>query len=299
MAAIDWSTAILYARLVQIAESVLPGEEYTAANIADIQSLGYSFLQTIYGNELATDISPHIGETVTYGFLGVSTAGELIASVRGTDTIMEWIHDAEFLLVANPIRGGKGMTEDGFTAIYRSLRVGRDSNSATAVQSIGNYLQSGRAQKVTVTGHSLGGALATLLTLDVALNTKCNAPVAYSFASPRTGDPDFASCFNQAVATNYRVHNRCDLVPNLPPILPIPYEHVNLTCELVPPKDALQATIACEHHLGDYLWLMAQQAGPNIYPAAPECAGCAYPGPPVPASTQATAVVAQVATVAK
>jgi hypothetical protein len=282
MAAIDWTTAIHYALLVQIAEDVDPAAEYSAANIADIRNLGYAFLQTLYGNELATDISPHTGETVTYGFLGISAAGELVAAVRGTDTIMEWIHDAEFLLVPNPIQGGKGMTEDGFTAIYKSLRVGSDSNSATVVQSIGSYVGSGRAQTVTVTGHSLGGALAKLLTLDVALNTKSGAPVAYTFASPRVGDPDFAAGFNQAIATSYRVYNRCDLVPNLPPILPVPYEHVNLPFELVPPKDAIQATIACEHHLSDYLWLMAQLSGPNVYPAAAGCAGSAYPGPPVP-----------------
>jgi uncharacterized protein (DUF697 family) len=279
MAAIDWNTAIQYALLVQIAESVQPAAEYSPANIAAIQAQGYQFLQTLYGNELATDVSPHQGETVTYGFLGVSQGGELVAAVRGTDTIMEWIHDAEFLLVTNPVRGSAGMTEDGFTAIYKSLRVGRDAQAATAVASMGNILQTGQAKSVTVTGHSLGGALAALLTLDVALNTACRAPVVYTFASPRTGDHAFAGSFNAAIAESYRVYNRCDLVPNLPPILPLPYEHTNTPFELVPPKDAIQENVVCEHELTTYLWLMGQQVGSSAYPEIAECRGSAYPGP--------------------
>ncbi len=279
MAGIDWNAAILYARLVAVAESVAPEDEYSQANIGAIQVLGYTFLQTLYGNELATDVDPHDGETVTYGFLGVSQGGELVAVVRGTDTIMEWIHDAEFLLVTNPVRGGAGMTEDGFTAIYKSLRVGRNAQAATAVAAIGKSLQTGQAKSVTVTGHSLGGALAALLTPDVALNTACRAPVVYTFASPRTGDHAFAGSFNAAIAESYRVYNRCDLVPNLPPILPLPYEHTNTPFELVPPKDAIQASIVCEHHLATYLWLMGRQVGSSAYPEVPECRGSAYPGP--------------------
>lgn len=279
MAGIDWNTAILYARLVAVAEDVEPGDEYSAANIAAIQALGYSFAQTLYGNELATDISPHAGETVTYGFLAISAGGELVAAVRGTDTIMEWVHDAAFLLAPNPVRGGAGMTEDGFTAIYKSLRVGRDAGAATVVASIEQYAQSGQAKNVTVAGHSLGGALATLLTLDVALNTGCSAPVVYTFASPRTGDPSFAGAFDKAVTASYRIHNRFDLVPNLPPILPVPYEHINTASELTPPKDAIQANVVCEHHLTTYLWLMGQQAGTNAFPVDADCRGSAYPGP--------------------
>lgn len=246
-----------------------------------IDLLGYTYLQTLYGNELATDISPHVGETVTYGFLALSKSGELAAAVRGTDTIWEWIHDAAFLLVTNPIRDGMGMTEDGFTAIYKSLRVGRADGTATAVASIGQYIQSGQAKTVTVTGHSLGGALAALLTMDVALTTACRTPVVYTFASPRTGDHLFSGSFNASIPESYRIFNRCDLVPNLPPILPLPYEHTNTAFELVPPKDAIDGSVVCAHELTTYLWLLGRQAGgnANVYPVGTSCRGSAYAGP--------------------
>jgi Lipase (class 3) len=280
MSAVNWKTAIDYARLVQIAESVNPQAGYSANNKATIDALGYTFLETLYGNELSTDVDPHAGETVTYGFLAVSKGanGELVAIVRGTDTIEEWVHDACFLMVPNPIHPGAGWTEDGFTDIYRSLRVGRNLDALTAVQSIIAYLHTGSAKAVTISGHSLGGALATLLTLDVALNSECRAPVLYSFASPRVGDHQFAGAFDAAVAKSYRVYNRADLVPNLPPILPLPYEHTQTPCELVPPIGVIEPTIACEHHLTSYLWLMQQQVDPKVdpYPVNLECRGPKY-----------------------
>ncbi len=282
MPAIDWTTAIHYALLVQIAEDVQPQDEYSPANIAAINALGYKFLQTLYGNELATDVDSHIGEIVTYGFLGVSAGGELVAIVRGTDTIFEWIHDASFLMVPNPIHSGSGTTEDGFTAIYKSLRVGRDPASATAAASAAAYIHAGTATSATVAGHSLGGALASLLTMDIALNSECRTPTVYTFASPRTGDHMFAGSFDALIANSYRVFNRSDLVPHLPPILPLPYEHVNFPFELVAPMNAIQPNVLCAHHLTTYLWLMGQQVGKNPFPANKECQGSAYPGPPPP-----------------
>ncbi len=279
MPTINWDSAIHYARLVKIAEDVQPAAEYSAQNKTDIQALGYAFLQTLYGNELATEVSPHAGETVTYGFLAVSATKELVAIVRGTDTILEWIHDAAFLMLPNPIHDSAGMTEDGFTAIYKSLRTDRKPQSTSAMASIGAYVHAGQARTVTVAGHSLGGALATLLTLDVALNTECRQPVIYTYASPRTGDHLFAGSFNAAVAESYRIYNRSDLVPCLPPFLPLPYEHTNTGVELVAPMNAIEDDLGCEHHLTTYLWLMDRMRGGQSYPVDVDCRGKAYPGP--------------------
>ena len=95
---IDWNTAIQYAGLVGIAESVSPSGSYGPAEISQIDTAGYNFLQTIYGDDLATDIDPHLGDIVTFGFLAVSPAKELVAAIRGTDSILEWLHDASYLM---------------------------------------------------------------------------------------------------------------------------------------------------------------------------------------------------------
>ena len=50
--------------------------------------------------------------------------------------------------------------EDGFTAVYRSLRVGQANGTQSAKDAIKGYFDNGTATSVTVCGHSLGGALA-------------------------------------------------------------------------------------------------------------------------------------------
>lgn len=272
MPPINWNTAIQYANLVKIAESVSPAGAYGPTEISAIKSAGYTFLQTLYGDDLATDIDPHVGDVVTFGFLAVSSAQELVAAIRGTDTILEWLHDASFLMVPCPIAGSHGFTEDGFTAVYRSLRIGQANGTPSAKDAINNYLDTGSAASVTVCGHSLGGALATLLTLDVGLNTSCRAPSSYTYASPRTGDHIFAATYNAAIALSFRIANRQDLVPKLPTIIPLPYEHVTTECELSPPPNQINSTIPCMHHLTTYLWLMGQLTGSGANSLDAACA---------------------------
>jgi hypothetical protein len=278
MAAVDWKAAIRYAQLVGIAYSVEPDAAYTEATIAAITQAGYSFIDALYGNELATDVSPHTGETVTYGFLASSGAGELVAVLRGTDTLLEWLHDFSFLFVPNPIHAGGGLTEDGFTAIYRSLRAGADPNSPSAITAIANLVGADGISSATITGHSLGAALATLLALDVGLNSGIGGQntTAYTFASPRVGELFFHHTYDSVVPDTYRIYNRPDLVPQMPLF---PYEHVGNGLELVPPFNSINGTLACWHSLDTYLWLMDQEAGGDTLKVDQDCQGSAYPGP--------------------
>src|SRR5579872_393568 len=271
MLPINWDAAIHYAGLVKIAESVAPTGSYTADFITQIKTAGYTFLQTLYGDDLATDIDPHTGDVVTFGFLAVSDSKELVAVIRVTDTILEWLHDASFLMVPSTIPGSHGFTEDGFIAVYRSLRTGQANGTPAAKDAIKGYLDAGAATSITITGHSLGGALATFLTIDVALNTSYHTPISYTYASPRSGDHLFAGSYNAAVPATYRVTNRQDLVPKLPPIVPMPYEHVKTQFELNPPPNKIKSTIPCMHHLTTYLWLMSQLAGAGGYAIDADC----------------------------
>ena len=260
----NWAAALKYANLVRIAELVEPNQEYDANTQAQLKEFGYTFLETIYGDDLVTDVDPHLGDVVTFGYLAISATGELVAVIRGTDTILEWLHDFSFLLVPSPV--SKGLTDDGFTAVYKSLRIGRDkasTNVKTAVSAI-------PSTSVTVTGHSLGGALATLLTLDIA----AKMPASYTFASPRVGDHIFVGEYKKLIKDSYRVANRMDLVTKLPTVLPLPYEHVDDHIELKPALSEVSLFVPCLHHLTTYLHLVSQQNGnDSLYPIQSGCQG--------------------------
>ncbi|CAN0121736.1 unnamed protein product, partial [Heterosigma akashiwo] len=69
-----------------------------------------------------------------------------------------------------------------------------------------------------VTGHSLGGALASLAAYDLELHTLPKATM-YNFGSPRVGNHPFRYAYNKMVPGSFRVVTDGDVVAGLPPRL--------------------------------------------------------------------------------
>ena len=231
----------------------------------------YQVVNTIYANDLATEISPDIQGFKTIGVVAANKVDptDVYIAIRGTSNIWEWIQDFKFLPRPFPPVQGSGLTEDGFTDMYLTF-------SLTASQSTGNFIQDlfslfPSNAKVTVTGHSLGAALATLLAFDMSANTPKNNSAAvalYTLASPRVGDLSFMHLFNHVVANAYRIHNRLDIVTKTPP--PLLYYHVGDETELVPSPD-MKFDIVCEHHLPNYLNMLAALISLPGFPISDEC----------------------------
>jgi len=115
----------------------------------------------------------------------------------------------------------------GFFGEYEGLR---SSVLALVRQRLERHRQDGRRVNVYVTGHSLGGAVACLLALDLASARHLDErrpgheapllerpPVVYTFGSPRLGNAAIRSVYNMLVPDTYRVVAGRDLVPTLPP----------------------------------------------------------------------------------
>lgn len=273
---IDWGKAIEYALLVQAAYDILPGNLADQAGKTLSVGSGYRVVASIYANDLATDLNPARGaDTVSIGLIcQANGTGEVVVALRGTEGILEWVHDAEFGWVPCPILPGSGFTEDGFTAMYRSFRLGTGAAALGVVAALASLPFAPAATSLTICGHSLGGALATLLALDTAAHSKIPHQAIYTYASPRTGAPNFVSTFHQLVPNSVRIANRMDLVPKLP--LPPFYEHVEAVTELnpvqfLPPRFLVRPELACEHALTTYLHLMSIQAEGPVRPLDAAC----------------------------
>lgn len=149
-----------------------------------------------------------------FGFVA-TRPGAVFVSIRGTETPGEWLCDFEAVPTACQI--GDGTVHEGFQKIYEVIQ-------QSAIGALQSALQPDN--RVFVTGHSLGAALAILFAND-AVSVTTNLQVC-TFAGPRTGLPDFVSSYNQRVPGTLRVVNRWDIVPNVP--VPDPpaclYEHV-------------------------------------------------------------------------
>jgi len=260
----DLNQAITFGQLVNAA--------YTAENNPVPSTPPYQLIDKIFANDLATDLNPERGKTrVEMGLILQNPGtGEAVIAIRGTEGIYEWMQDGKFLLVPCPFLSGAGHTEDGFTAMYNSMTFGAAPGSPSVKKAITDpaFGWKSPVTSLTICGHSLGGSLATLLALDVAANssiTSFKTPTVYTYASPRTGGPQFVATYNHVVPDTFRIANRMDLVPKLP--LPPLYDHVLGLVDLNPVKKVLplefyvKPEISCLHFLSSYLHILSLQAG--------------------------------------
>ena len=249
--AIDLNAATQYASCVLAAENIKPSDlTNLAATNMTIGSVNYNIVATIYGNDLATTANPNAADIfVSFGLVLQSPTGDVVIAIRGTNGFFEWLQDADFPQIVCPFLAGAGKTEQGFTDVYRSLCMAPAVGAASVVQALPGLAFQTPVTSVTICGHSLAGALVTLLALDVAANAPApfKTPTVYSYASPRTGDSQFVDTYNQVVPNSYRLANRLDVVPALPPAA-FGYDHVDAFVELIPGFE-VKIDPLCRHHL--------------------------------------------------
>ena len=276
----DLNKSILFGQAVNQAYAIGPNDlTNRAGTVFSIGGANYETVTSIYANDLSTDMSPEAGkQRVSIGLiLQAAGAGDVVIAIRGTEGWLEWIHDAQFLLVPCTFMPSAGNAEDGFTDMYNSLRTGVDASALTVTQALQKNPFKRPVTSLTICGHSLGGALVTLLALDVSVNTNFT-PSVYTYASRRTGDPQFVRTYNHCVPDTTRIANRLDVVPNLP--FPPLYDHVlgefplnPVKVTVIPPSitPLVKPEIPCLHFLTTYLHLLTQLTGGAVTDLAPNC----------------------------
>lgn len=129
---------------------------------------------------------------------------------RGSESNTDWITNFNFgQEKVYPYEGESSSGAEihkGFAAAYFSVRT-----------EILRYFQRSSPQKVIVTGHSLGGALATLCAVDLQYNFTVQFAIAlYTFGAPRVGNTGFRESFNRRVPDSSRYVHGMDIVAALP-----------------------------------------------------------------------------------
>lgn len=182
-------------------------------NSAVILPAGYRLIRTLGGAGYPA-----------LGFIAQSP-GRIVIAFRGTEDLDDVMKDLELVQVPYPFVKGAGQTHKGFTDLY-----GRAVRNTVLETTRGLSA----AKTLTVTGHSLGGAIATLCALDLAANSKFRRPRIVTFGSPRVGDPAFVNAFRRYVRDSVRIYNANDWIPHFPPrsVLGFHYRHVGRPVEL-------------------------------------------------------------------
>lgn len=144
-----------------------------------------------------------------FGFVVQDSAGRTFVVMRGTESDVDWYKDIEIVQKPYTLAPGFGMVHDGFISIYSTM----SEAVLNAIDSVKTSMTS-----LFFTGHSLGSSLITLAVPDVMVNAGISVDAMhYNFASPRTGDEEFANALDSlAGVTTYRIVNTEDLVPDVP-----------------------------------------------------------------------------------
>ena len=209
------------AYLIQTVPNPLLPDGFTLVKAieADMQQAAAALAAAIAQNQVAHLKIVHamLADSNIFGLVAWNAAEKTaLVAFRGTQTLDDWIDDVDALAVPYIAVPGAGMVHMGFQLVYEHVR-----------KNTGQILSGGcqGAQRILVTGHSLGGALAVLAAFDIAKNSGLGkTPEVYTMAGPRTAAPDFAGKFNALIPTCERVVNFMDVVPQVP--LPPLFEHV-------------------------------------------------------------------------
>jgi hypothetical protein len=170
----------------------------TAIHLCDI-----SYKEPNDINSQAIYISHAITDTQCYIFCKDTS---LFVCFRGTSSLKDVKTDLDISLLDIKIGSVNCKVHLGFYKQYISI-------SDVLFEHI---LQNLHFNELIICGHSLGGALATLATLDLIhklpnCNIKC-----ITFGSPRVGNIDFVNLYNEKIQKSYRIVNHKDPIQYFP-----------------------------------------------------------------------------------
>lgn len=167
------------------------------------------------------------------GFVGVSGGREserigrrdIVVAWRGTVLPSEWYEDMQKDL--EPLGHGEARVERGFLSIYKSKRLSTRYNKMSASEQVMEevrrlvrvFKEKGEEVSLTITGHSLGGALALLSAYEASRMFPSLPISVISFGAPRVGNIAFRDELHHKGVKALRVTIKQDLVPRMPGIV--------------------------------------------------------------------------------
>ncbi|XP_024528305.1 lipase [Selaginella moellendorffii] len=153
-------------------------------------------------------------------FVGVSESlHAIVIAFRGTqeNSMANWMEDLYFKELDLNYPGTKdAKVHHGFYSAYHNT-----SMRASIMAAISYIEQTRHGLKYMVTGHSMGGALASFCALDLIVNYKVSTDDVeiVTFGQPRLGNTVFAKFFSKHLPRAIRMTHGHDMVPHLPPYL--------------------------------------------------------------------------------
>lgn len=141
----------------------------------------------------------------------------VVVSFRGSEDFEDWLND----FTLNP----KPYTRAGLAYVFCGFRFAYEAVRDQVIARVLTLLEDHQIDELAVTGHSLGGALATLCAHDLEIEVGQSNVTCYTFGAPRVGGSVFVADFDDLIRESFRFVTHGDIVPTLPPSIPFGYRH--------------------------------------------------------------------------
>lgn len=192
---------------------------------------------------------------------------DIVISLRGTATCLEWAENMRANLVEyqneKSIDSGSEV-ECGFLSLFKTRGDHVPSLAESVVEEIRRLMELYKDEtlSITVTGHSLGAALALLVANELSTCATHVPHIAvFSFGGPRVGNQSFADQIEANNVKVLRIVNNQDVITRVPiaPNNPWAYSHVGTELRVdtkMSPYLKPNADVSCCHDLEAYLHLV-------------------------------------------
>jgi len=193
-------------------------------------------------------------------FIGIVISDEnnrVWIAFRGTVNLEEWEEDIQYQEQEYK-DNNKVLCHAGFLSIYHKIK-----------NQIMDTVDKAKPSQIIITGHSLGSALATLISLDLA--NKNYLVYVYLFASPRVCNREFALEIEGNVKAFYRINNMAGMIPTMPdsvmpnldnPDNPYFYQHIGEAIEFTDNWESIENN----HSLPVYIANLKEAVGKGKEP---------------------------------
>ena len=141
---------------------------------------------------------------------GFDTETDTIFTVfRGSSNIQNWLDNIQISKIS-PYNDSSLKVEKGFYKAYNYLK-------HQLIDNLSFLTKKYNSNSLSITGHSLGAAEATLFAYDIVNEfTSYEIKFFYNFGSPRVGNSEFVKSFSSFSLPIFRVTHYYDIVPHVP-----------------------------------------------------------------------------------
>ena len=138
-----------------------------------------------------------------------SKTNSIFTAFRGSSNIQNWLDNIQISKIS-PYNDSTIQVEKGFYKAYNYLK-------PDLIVNLDSLSKKYKTDKLSITGHSLGAAEATLFSYDIVNDfNKYKIINLYHFGSPRIGNTEFVKSFSSFSIPSFRVTHFYDIVPHVP-----------------------------------------------------------------------------------